>query len=152
MKIRRVERRGRKAPVALGFIARITVESTVGTMVIKECLIVIILHVVEKCMVIIMVEGVTMTAGVVMVTDQVGTTHTINIVIIMTTPQIAQQKGIREDDNRHLVQRDTTVIDTGHREGTKRENYLKVIAEDGLAQLEQRKRNDIIIAQTTKAL
>ena len=126
---------------------------TVGIMVIRELLIVMIIHVVERCMLIIMVTGIAMTTGIIMKTGQAGTVH-ITIDITMVTPQTVQLRDtlIKEDVDYPPVESGTTVIGTGQAERIRRASHLKVIEGDLGHQGGRRKGIIVITAQTAVVL
>ena len=147
-RIQGIERRRVGVAVTLEVMAGIIV----GIMVIRELLIVMIIHVVERCMLIITVTGIAMTTGVVMVTGQAGTIHT-TIDITMVTPQTVQLRDvlIREDIDHPPVENDTTVIGISQAEKIRRVSRLKVI-EGGLGQQGERKKDVIVTAQPAVVL
>ena len=136
---RRVERRMRGGSVSQGYIAGITV----GIMVIREFLIVMILHVVERCT-ITMTVRIVMTVAVAMATGQADVTR-ITVDITMVTHQAVLLKGIhiREDDNHLPAWRDIIVTSTDLRGKTRKD--LNMIEGSDLVHQEGRKRNIVTI-------
>lgn len=141
-----IERRVRRGGVAVTL--EVMAGIIVGIMVIRELLIVMIIHAVERCMLIITVTWIAMTTGVVMKTGQAGAIH-VTIDITMVTPQTVQLRDIliRKDVDHPPVENDTTVTGTGQAEKIRRISHLKVI-EGGLGQQGGRKEDVIIVAQT----
>ena len=150
MRTQKIERRRRMRGVGTTVTLEFMAGITVGIMVIKELLIVMIIHVVERCMLIIMVTGIAMTTGVIMVIGQAGAIH-ITIGVTMVTPRTVQLRDtINEGGDHPPVEINTILIGTGQTGKIRRERYLKVI-EDGLGQWEGRKR-DVTIPVLTAAV
>ena len=130
--------RGERVTISQWYIGGITV----GIMVIREFLTVMIIYVVERCM-IIMIARIVVAAAVAMTTHQADVTH-ITVDIAMFTHQVVLPRNIhtRGDDDHLLAWRDITATSIGQG-GKTRKDQLKVTEDGDLVQQQGERRGDI---------